>query len=320
MSIRKIPRATGARWQVRLSVDGRRIEKVLPAGATRRDAVELESRLRARVVDGAVGRQPQRTVDDALDEWIKTGATRLKSWEKDLRYRIAALREWTAGKTLDDLPSVAESVKADGLASGLAPASINRYLSSLRRVGNLAVRWGWTDKALGKRVQLLPGETQRHVYLSGAQVKAIAKACTDPVAADLVRFAALTGLRRSEILRLTPDMVVDGCVVLDAQTKSGRPRVVPLPPQARAIAKRRLPWRITPAVLRDQFEAARKAAGLPEVRMHDLRHAFASWAVKGGASLAAVRDLLGHSSLAVTSKYAHLARPDLVEATRKIRI
>lgn len=320
MSIRKIPRPSGTRWQVRLSVGGRRIEKVLPAGATRADAVEAETRLRHQHIDRTVGRQPARTIDDALGEWVKTGATRLKSWDKDLRYRVAAIREWTAGKALDDLPSVAETLKADGIASGLSPAGVNRYLAILRRVGNLAVKWGWTDKALGRRVELLPGETQRHLYLTSAQVKAIAKACSDPVAADVVRFAALTGLRRGEILRLTPEMVVEGAVVLDAQTKSGRPRVVPLPPQARTIARRRLPWRITPAVLRDQFEAARKAAGLPEVRMHDLRHAFASWAVKGGASLAAVRDLLGHSSLAVTSKYAHLSRPDLAKVTAKIKI
>ncbi len=102
-----IPRPSGTRWQVRLSVDGRRIEKVLPAGATRADALRLETRLRHQHIDRTVGRQPTRTIDGAVDEWVKTGATRLKSWDKDLRYRVAAIREWTAGKALDDLPSVA---------------------------------------------------------------------------------------------------------------------------------------------------------------------------------------------------------------------
>ena len=59
---------------------------------------------------------------------------------------------------------------------------------------------------------------------------------------------------------------------------------------------------------------------LPHVHLHDLRHTFASWMVRGDVPLAALRDLLGHSSLAVTSKYTHLARPDLVEATKKLRV
>lgn len=318
MPIRKKP---SGRWEVRVALgDGRRLERTLPLGASRQDALDVEAYLRRQQVDAAAGRPAPRPIDDALDHWEKAGAKALKSYEKDLRYRIAVLRQWTAGKSLDDLPAVAEKVKADGVASGMKAASVNRYLAILRRIGNLAERWGWTDKPLGRRVGLLPGEQARHVYLSPAQVESIAKACTDPVAGDAVRFAALTGLRRGEMLRLTPEMIVDGAVVLDAQTKSGRPRIVPLPPQARRIAKRRLPFRISAPLLHKVFNAARIAAGLPHVRFHDLRHANASWLVKAGAPMTAIRDLLGHSSLAVTSRYAHLRRDDLAAVTRKLRV
>jgi site-specific recombinase XerD len=68
------------------------------------------------------------------------------------------------------------------------------------------------------------------------------------------------------------------------------------------------------------WQAARTAVGRPDVRLHDLRHSFASWLVKGGASMPTVRDLLGHSSLAVTSRYAHLSRPDLKRAVRKLKV
>ena len=91
-----------------------------------------------------------------------------------------------------------------------------------------------------------------------------------------------------------------------------------MPPRAARIAAKRVPWTVGVRTLRRVFEAARDAAGLPGVRFHDLRHTYASWLVQGGASMASVRDLLGHSSLAVTSRYAHLSRPDLVAAVANL--
>lgn len=136
----------------------------------------------------------------------------------------------------------------------------------------------------------------------------------------VVLFAALTALRRGELLRMTAARVVDGAILLDAHTKSGRPRAVPLSPQIARIAKHRLPWSTAPTVLPDQSEAARLPVDLPDARSHDLRHAFASWAVQGGASLAVVHHVLGHSSLAVTSKHSRLARPDLAKVASSLRV
>lgn len=135
-----------------------------------------------------------------------------------------------------------------------------------------------------------------------------------PEVADAIRFAALTGLRRSELLSLKPEQVQDGLIALTAHTKSGRPRGIPIPPEASRIASRRLPWAVSPHALWEGFKAAREAAGLSHVRFHDLRHTYASWIVQDGKPLTAVRDLLGHSSLAVTNRYAHLAPAHLVDA------
>ncbi len=232
MSIRK----HGNRWQVRVRVgSGRRIERSLPVGATRADAQALETRIRHQLLASATGAIARYTIDDAIDRWVETGAKALKSWPRDLRYRVGILRTFTAGRPLADIPDVADQIKTKGQKEGLTPAAINRYVALMRRVGNLAERWGWTDAPLGRRVILLPENSQRHVYLTADQVRKL-QAVTDPLTADMIAFAVLTGLRRAELLDLQPDQVRDGVLVLDAKTKSGRPRGIPMPPEAAKIA------------------------------------------------------------------------------------
>jgi integrase len=306
-------RQVGNRWQVRLRIGGgRRIERTLPPGATRADARALEDTLRRAQIDLAAGRRPATLIDDALDRWLAEEVQHQKSAVRT-RQRVNVLREFTAGKTLADLVTVAGQLKT----ATAAPATINRYLSVLRRIGNLAEQWGLLERA--PRIQLLPERNERHVYLSPAEVQRIARHCPAEVG-DLVRFAALTGLRRSELLRLKPSDLRDGALLLDARTKSGRPRIVPLPPEALRIARKRLPWQVDVYTLRAAFEGARRAAGLPHVHFHDLRHTYASWLVQSGQNMKVVKELLGHAAMATTDRYAHLAAPHLVKAVSGLRL
>ena len=94
-------------------------------------------------------------------------------------------------------------------------------------------------------------------------------------------------------------------------------RIVPLPGE---LDPKRFPHGITTDELRNGYEAARAKAGLKDVRFHDLRHTYASWLIQGGALPTAVRDLLGHSSLAVTSRYSHLGRKDLWQAVQGLSL
>jgi integrase len=101
-------------------------------------------------------------------------------------------------------------------------------------------------------------------------------------------------------------------------SKTGKPRVVPVPGPARPFL-RALPLGLSYWQLHKQFSAARRKAGLPHVRFHDLRHTCASWLINAGVDLYTVGRILGHSTPLTTSRYAHLSHASLKRAMAKLR-
>jgi integrase len=135
-----------------------------------------------------------------------------------------------------------------------------------------------------------------------------------------------TGLRQGEALGLTWSRVdrSRGVVLLEV-TKSGRRREVPLNGPADAFLVRRggrgdglvfgsSAW----TSFRKGWERAVEDAGLDNFRFHDLRHTFASWAVQRGATLPEIKDLLGHATLSMVMRYAHLAPEQLRSAVARL--
>jgi integrase len=147
----------------------------------------------------------------------------------------------------------------------------------------------------------------------------------------LVLLVMNTGLRRGEALSLTWDKVrLEGTpqvTVTANYAKSSTTRHIPLNSEIVAILAR---WKKqtagkgwvfpNPATghrmqsLKTSWPALMKKAGIPDFRFHDLRHDFASRLVMAGVDLYRVRDLLGHHSISMTERYAHLAPKALAEA------
>ena len=302
----------GDRWHYRFQVGGRPFSGSAGAGATRAAAVQLEAQRRAQIAAESGG-AARHSVDDAIARWLRDYAGRLKG-AASLQSKVRAVVQHTHGADITEIVEVAAHVRAAGVEADLAAATINRRLAILRRVANLAHEWGWLQTPLGQRIKLLPGESARHVYLSPDDVERLAAACSNPACALAIRLSARTGLRETEVLRAAT--IRGGCIEVAAENaKSGRPRLVPVPPDMPGLS---LPIGITYHQLRREFEVARIAAGLPHVRFHDLRHTAASWWLGTGSSLATVRDLLGHSSVAVTSRYLHLLPGDLVRGAAAV--
>ncbi len=168
-------------------------------------------------------------------------------------------------------------------------------------------------------------------YLSDDEFAALGRALDDaeadhPVAVAALRFLLYTGARKSEALRLKWEHVHGDRAVLP-DSKTG-PRTIWLAAPARAVLaaqprRANCPWVFAspcggPAKVDKARNAVRAAAGLPKLRIHDLRHSHAAVAVNGGEGLRVVAGLLGHADIKTTFGYAHLAEGYVLDAANRV--
>ncbi len=142
-----------------------------------------------------------------------------------------------------------------------------------------------------------------------------------PPAVDIVRVLLFTGCRLGEVLTLRRDAVdFAGRSLRIDETKNGRRHVVALTDPVEAIPRRQpgpatsrwvFPKLSDPSqpfpkeTIGEIRQRVRRAAGLEDVRLHDLRHTFGTWAGQTGANAFLVRDLLGHRTLEMTGRYVN---------------
>lgn len=214
------------------------------------------------------------------------------------------------GKLLREIVEVSQAIAT---TPGVTPSTKNRRLAILRRTANLAYkRWGWLTEPLGDKIQLLPENQSREVYLSKDQIKALAEAQGNEQVKAAIYIAAYTGLRSGEILALTEADIKDG-VIHVRTSKTGRARFVPVVPQIARYLKR-LPIGVHASTLSHSVSDA-----MPGVRFHDLRHSCASLLLAAGVDLYTISKILGHSSIQMTQRYSHLETKALKKAMGKLK-
>lgn len=247
------------------------------------------------------GKPVKRTYKEAVIRWVNEGAP------KSMFSHARNTRPYLDSTPLHLVPTAANKMKGDMLARGLSVQTINRRLAVVRRVLNVAfTQWDWIQQPLGMKVKLLSEKgMSREFYLSQEEVHQLAGLMKTETARNMVLLAAYTGLRKSELFKLRPGDWQAPYLFLQNKTKAKKARTVPVIEEIQECVK--LPFKISDYELRTEFEAAREAMGRSDIRFHDLRHTYASWLAKDpSVPLTTLRDLLGHSNLSVTSKYAHL--------------
>jgi integrase len=204
-------------------------------------------------------------------------------------------------------------------------AAVNRPLALLRHLLRVA-RDEWEVLSTVPKIKLEREGQGRLRWLTEEEIVRLLCASLrsrNPELHAAVVIAINTGLRRAELLGLTWDRVDRSRGVIRLEiTKSGRRREVPLNDDSdRALVSLgpKAAGRVFQTrSIRTAFENAVETAKLDDVTFHTLRHTFASWAMMRGVSLRELQELLGHSSLAMTMRYAHLAPEHLRTAVSRL--
>jgi integrase len=219
----------------------------------------------------------------------------------------------------------------------------NRVIAVLSKMFALAVRWRMRDDNPAKGIERNL-EHHRRRYLSSDELMRLTTALAkypDQQAANVIRLLLLIGCRRGEALGMRwadIDLATGKWSKPPSSTKQKEHHEVPLSAPLRQLlsemrdaqaskhSKRPLGEFVFPSLsdsghlegFKRSWRTICKAAKITNLRVHDLRHSYASQLVSGGASLPLIGALLGHASPATTARYAHLAADPLRQATERV--
>ncbi len=216
---------------------------------------------------------------------------------------------------------MAENIGTKARPAHRGPATANRYLAALSKAYTIAVQeWHWLSENPLRQVRK-ESEPQGIVrYLDDDERSRLLKACSASTDLQLaVTIGITTGMRKGEIRSLRwADVDLDRKVAILHKTKNSERRAVPLVPDTLRLLRARakgapdelvFPHRKggKPMDFDKAFAAAVKAAGIEHFRFHDLRHTCASYLAMTGATTAEIAAVLGHKTLAMVKRYAHLS-------------
>jgi integrase len=223
------------------------------------------------------------------------------------------------------------------ITKGGTPYEANRAIAVCSKMFGLAIRWKMRADNPAKGIERNP-EAGRRRYMKPDELAGLIKALAkypDRQTTDIIRLCMLTGARRGEVMAMRWDDIDGGTWNKPGSTtKQKRDHSVPLSAPIQqllsAIAdkqKKPLGTWVFPSddsktghivdISRVWRELC-KAAGISGLRVHDLRHSFASQLVSGGASLPLIGALLGHSNPRTTARYAHLFDDPQRDAMEKV--
>ena len=305
------------------------------------DVAEAKTRARTLKAEIALGANPREeekarkavpTLKDFFkDHYLPFAKERKKSWTKDEELFRLRLKPAFGERRLNQITRQEIQRFHTGLkAEGLAPASCNHYIKLLRRMLNLAVSWEMLERNPAARVPLFREDNKVEHYLDEEQLQrllSVLRTHPNRPACTIALFLLSTGARLNEALKAKWDHIDTERRVWKIpayNAKSGKVRAVPLNTSAldvlRSLETTEGYLFVNPetdkpyTTIHRGWDLIRKQAGMPHLRLHDLRHQYASFLVNSGRTLYEVQQILGHSDPTVTQRYAHLSTRALQEA------
>jgi integrase len=309
-------------------------------------AIQARRKARSLVAESILGGDPQGEREElraipTLSEFVHGSylpfaMNAKRSWRTDETILRLHILPSLGRRPLDqisdhDVAELVRRIQQKGYASG----TTNRVVVLLCFVFNLARKWGiprLTENPTAG-LKLLP-DAQRERFLSDEEAQRLLAALDadeNELAARAIKLLLLTGARRNEITHAKWEYVDwTKRTLLVPRSKSGKPRFITLNQAAidllRSVRATDENVFIFPSAITGRpctslyfpWRRIRKRANLDGVRLHDLRHSFASFLVNKGVSIYVVQKLLGHSQMRTTQRYAHLAQDTLADAVEVV--
>ena len=301
-------------WYIDFYADGRRIRKRV---GSRRDAENALAAVKADILRGEYRFKKESRIrfEDFTEKYLEYGKINKKrSWERD-RSSIKNMNLHFGGMLFSKIaPLHIEEYKKKRLEK-VQPATVNRELACLRHMFNLSKKWKIVNENPVNEVKFLQERKIEMRILNREEAGRLIDGAVDYLK-PIIIIALNTGMRRGEVLGLHwNDIDFDKHYIFIKQTKSGVMRKVPMnslvAEALRGIERRdsfvffntktnKYLYRIDRS-----FKTACRKAGIPDLRFHDLRHTAATQMIMGGVDLVTVKEILGHSKIEMTMRYAH---------------
>ena len=291
-------------------------------GTTKTQALRALEKRRSEVLSGDFG-LVNKVGNPKIEEFAEVYLKRrqhLRSHKRDA-LSVRTLLKFFKGESLMSIkPANIEDYIGSRLKEGVSNATINRELACLKKMYNLAIKWGEAKRNPVTDVEFLEEPPGRTRFLSEEEAQRLIE-CSSEHLKPIVMTALNTGMRLGEILSLKWDQVHIKKVIEPyleiSETKNNKKRFVPLNDDMLELLQslqhsgsefvflgtrgKRL------TEIKKPFANALKRAGIEDFRFHDLRHTFASHYIMSGGDLLALKEILGHADLTMVQRYAHLA-------------
>lgn len=314
-SITKYPRGKGGlSWRVRICVHGYGI--ICKSFPTKLEAQRWASFTEAAARGRTLAVSREATLADLIDEYSpkakKSTNALLRHWRSALgSLRLRDVTPALIAKHRDLLLGAPTHSFRQKTVKPRSPSTVLHYLAALSSAFRFGIReLHWCESNPVSNVSKPAPSRWRTRFLSDEERSNLLEKCKyHPHLYAAVLLSVTTGIRAGELYRLTwKDIDENDRWAILPITKNGDARGVPLTHQA-LVALRALPKveeRIFPSDLTKSWRGAMKRAALENFRWHDLRHSAASHMAKSGTNSVEIATLLGHRTLGMVRRYAHL--------------